>query len=80
MQGRLDDSDRRILYYPRVDARNTTAPMIAEEVDVSAATSKATFVSRSNPGNYQHQLNLEDSSPGAEVFTKFSHAVRCFKC
>lgn len=38
MQARLDDIDRRILYYLRVDARNTTAPMIAEEVDVSAAT------------------------------------------
>lgn len=38
MQDRLDDIDRRILYYLRVDARNTTAPMIAQEVDVSAAT------------------------------------------
>lgn len=38
MRERLDDIDRRILYYLRVDARNTTAPMIAEEVDVSAAT------------------------------------------
>ncbi|MDL5363627.1 Lrp/AsnC family transcriptional regulator [Halalkalicoccus sp. NIPERK01] len=38
MRERLDDIDRRILYYLRVDARNTTAPMIAQEVDVSAAT------------------------------------------
>ncbi|ADJ15553.1 Lrp/AsnC family transcriptional regulator [Halalkalicoccus jeotgali] len=38
MRTRLDDIDKRILYYLRVDARNTTAPMIAEEVDVSAAT------------------------------------------
>ncbi|KYH25776.1 HTH-type transcriptional regulator LrpA1 [Halalkalicoccus paucihalophilus] len=38
MQERLDDIDKRILYYLRVDARNTSAPMIAEEVDVSAAT------------------------------------------
>jgi len=35
---RLDDIDRRILYALMADARNTSAPMIAEEVNVSPAT------------------------------------------
>lgn len=35
---RLDEIDRRILYYLVEDARNTSGPMIAEEVDVSPGT------------------------------------------
>lgn len=35
---RIDDIDRRILYHLVVDARNTSAPTIAEEVDVTPAT------------------------------------------
>ena len=35
---RLDEIDRRILYALMSDARNTSAPMIAEDVNVSAAT------------------------------------------
>ena len=38
MSYRLDEIDRRILYYLVEDARNTTGPKIAEEVDVSAGT------------------------------------------
>jgi len=38
MSYRIDDIDERILYYLGRDARNTSAPMIAEEVDVTPAT------------------------------------------
>lgn len=34
----IDDIDERILYHLTEDARNTSAPMIADQVDVSAAT------------------------------------------
>ena len=35
---RLDEIDRRIIHALMVDARNTSAPMVAEEVSVSAGT------------------------------------------
>lgn len=35
---RLDEIDRRIIYDLMVDSRNTSAPMIADEVNVSPAT------------------------------------------
>lgn len=35
---RLDEVDRRILYHLMRDARNVSAPMVAEEVNVSAGT------------------------------------------
>lgn len=35
---RVDEIDKRILYYLTRDARNTSAPAIAEEVQVTAAT------------------------------------------
>lgn len=38
MEHRVDEVDRRILYALAADARGTSAPMIAEEVDVSAGT------------------------------------------
>lgn len=38
MANRLDEIDRRILYHLAEDARNTSAPMIAEEMNVSAGT------------------------------------------
>ena len=38
MSYRLDEIDKRIVYHLVRDARNTSAPMIAEEVDVSSGT------------------------------------------
>ncbi|SDZ78913.1 transcriptional regulator, AsnC family [Haloplanus vescus] len=38
MDYRVDEIDKRILYYLTADARNTSAPMIADEMDVSAGT------------------------------------------
>lgn len=38
MSYRPDEIDRRILYYLGANARDTSAPMIAEEVDVTPAT------------------------------------------
>lgn len=38
MVDRLDEVDKRILYHLVRDARNTTAPMVADEVHVSAGT------------------------------------------
>jgi DNA-binding Lrp family transcriptional regulator len=38
MDARIDEIDKRILYYLGRDARNTTTPDVAEEMDVTAAT------------------------------------------
>ncbi|UPV98794.1 winged helix-turn-helix transcriptional regulator [Halorussus gelatinilyticus] len=38
MSHRVDEIDKRILYHLAADARNTSAPTIAEEVDVTPAT------------------------------------------
>lgn len=38
MEYRADEIDKRILYYLAQDARNTSAPAIAEEMQVTAAT------------------------------------------
>jgi DNA-binding Lrp family transcriptional regulator len=38
MSYRIDEIDKRILYHLAADARNTTAPTIADEVDVTPAT------------------------------------------
>lgn len=38
MDYRLDEIDKRILYYLAEDSRNTSAPVVAEEVDVSPGT------------------------------------------
>jgi DNA-binding Lrp family transcriptional regulator len=38
MEYRVDEIDRRILYYLARDARNTAAPEIADEMDVTPAT------------------------------------------
>jgi len=38
MEHRVDEIDKRILYYLAGDARNTAAPEIAEEMEVTAAT------------------------------------------
>lgn len=38
MEYRLDDIDRLVLYHLVLDARNTTAPEIAEQVNVTAGT------------------------------------------
>lgn len=38
MDYRIDEIDRRIIYHLAADARNTSAPMIAEEMDVTPGT------------------------------------------
>lgn len=38
MENRVDEIDKRILYYLAQDARNTSAPAIAEEMQVTPAT------------------------------------------
>ncbi|ERG90233.1 MAG: transcriptional regulator [Haloquadratum walsbyi J07HQW1] len=38
MDARIDEIDKRILYHLGRDARNTTTPDVAEEMDVTAAT------------------------------------------
>lgn len=38
MANRLDEIDKRVLYHLAADARDTSAPAIAEEVNVSAGT------------------------------------------
>lgn len=38
MEYPLDEIDKRILYYLAEDARNTCAPLVADEVDVSPGT------------------------------------------
>ncbi|EMA09174.1 Lrp/AsnC family transcriptional regulator [Haloarcula marismortui] len=49
MSRRLDEIDKRIIYALQQDARNTSAPMVAEEMDVS-------------PGTIRNRINqLEDT-------------------
>ena len=50
MANRLDEIDRRILYHLAEDARNTSAPMIAEEVNVSPGTIRNRITQLENRG------------------------------
>jgi Lrp/AsnC family leucine-responsive transcriptional regulator len=50
MANRLDEIDKRILYHLAADARNTSAPMIAEEVNVSAGTIRNRITQLENRG------------------------------
>lgn len=64
MVDRLDKVDKRILYYLARDARNTSAPMIADEVHVSAGTIR----------NRINQLEADGIIDGYHASIDYSHA------
>lgn len=62
MEYRLDDIDRRIIYSLMVDARNTSAPSIAEQVNVSPATVRNRIAQLEEHGiirGYSAQVDFE---------------------
>ncbi|GAD52380.1 transcriptional regulator, AsnC family [Halarchaeum acidiphilum MH1-52-1] len=62
MDERLDEIDKRILYRLAEDARNTSAPMIAEEVNVSGATIRNRIAQLEDKGiidGYHADINYE---------------------
>ncbi|ELY90932.1 Lrp/AsnC family transcriptional regulator [Natrialba taiwanensis] len=61
---RLDEIDRRIIYSLMTDARNTSAPAIAEDVSVSGATIR----------NRISQLEDHDIIDGYHATVDFEHA------
>ena len=64
MVDRLDEVDKRILYHLTRDARNTSAPEIAEEVHVSAGTIR----------NRINQLEADGVIRGYHASIDYSHA------
>lgn len=64
MDNRLDEIDKRILYRLVQDARNTSAPTIAEEVNVSGATVRNRITQLEERGiitGYHAEVNYEQA-------------------
>ncbi len=62
MNTQLDEIDKQILYELAADARNTSAPMIAEKVDVSSATIRNRITELEESGiieGYHAAINYE---------------------
>ncbi|MGM0592587.1 MAG: TrkA C-terminal domain-containing protein [Halobacteriota archaeon] len=66
MDYRVDDIDRQIIYALMRNARNTSAPMIADEVNVSPGTIR----------NRIRQLEEHDILSGYHASVKFEHVDR----
>lgn len=73
MSYRPDEVDRRILYYLGANARDTSAPMIAEEVDVTPATVRNRINQLEEHGiirGYHADIDYEQSN--GKVTTQFT--------
>jgi len=73
MTYRPDEIDRRILYYLGANARDTSAPMIAEEVDVTPATVRNRINRLEEHGiirGYHADIDYENSN--GKVTTQFT--------
>ncbi|KOX97399.1 MULTISPECIES: Lrp/AsnC family transcriptional regulator [Halorubrum] len=73
MTYRPDEIDRRILYYLGMNARDTSAPMIAEEVDVTPATVRNRINRLEEQGvirGYHADIDYENSN--GKVTTQFT--------
>ncbi|MBB6647289.1 Lrp/AsnC family transcriptional regulator [Halobellus ruber] len=73
MTYRPDEIDRRILYYLGANARDTSAPMIADEVDVTPATVRNRINRLEEHGiirGYHTDIDYERS--GGKVTTQFT--------
>jgi len=73
MSYRIDEIDERILYYLGRDARNTSAPMIAEQVDVTPATVRNRIQQLEANGiirGYHAEIDYE--STNGKVTTQFT--------
>ncbi|WP_277553662.1 Lrp/AsnC family transcriptional regulator [Halobaculum limi] len=76
MTYRIDEIDRTILYHLAADARNTSAPMMAEEVDVTPATIRNRIRQLEENGiirGYHAHIDYEATS--GKVTTQFTCTV-----
>ncbi len=73
MSYRVDEIDERILYYLGSDARNTSAPMIAEKVDVTPATIRNRIQQLEANGVIQgYHADIDYESTNGKVTTQFT--------
>lgn len=73
MSYRIDEIDERILYYLASDARNTSAPMIAEEVDVTPATVRNRIRQLEEHGIVQgYHADIDYESTNGKITTQFT--------
>ncbi|WP_435074540.1 TrkA C-terminal domain-containing protein [Halorubrum sp. HHNYT27] len=73
MTYRPDEIDRRILYYLGGNARDTSAPMIAEEVDVTPATVRNRITQLEEHGLIRgYHADIDYESLNGKVTTQFT--------
>jgi len=73
MSYRVDEIDRRILYHLAADARRTSAPMIAEEVDVTPATIRNRVRQLEDSGIIQgYHADIDYERIGGKITTQFT--------
>ncbi|MFC6726082.1 Lrp/AsnC family transcriptional regulator, partial [Halobium palmae] len=74
MESRLDDIDRRIVYELMRDARNTSAPTIAEQVNVSPGTI------RNRIGQLEERGIIRGYTAGVDFERADGHLVNLYVC
>lgn len=73
MTYRVDEIDKRILYHLAADARGTSAPMIAEEVDVTPATVRHRIRQLEEQGIIQgYHADIDYEAIDGKVTTQFT--------
>ncbi|WP_435335881.1 winged helix-turn-helix transcriptional regulator [Haloarchaeobius sp. TZWWS8] len=73
---RIDEIDQLILYHLSVDARNTSAPMIAEEVDVTPATIRNRIRQLEENGIIRgYHADIDYEATDGKVTTQFTCTV-----
>jgi len=73
MSYRIDEIDERILYYLGSDARNTSAPTIAEAVDVTPATVRNRIRQLEEEGIIRgYHADIDYEATGGNVTTQFT--------
>lgn len=76
MNHRIDEIDQLILYHLAGDARNTSAPMIAEEVDVTPATIRNRIRQLEEHGIIRgYHADIDYESTDGKVVTQFTCTV-----
>ncbi|WP_135826800.1 Lrp/AsnC family transcriptional regulator [Halorussus ruber] len=76
MDYRIDEIDKRILYHLAADARNTTAPTIAEEVDVTPATIRHRIRQMEDAGIIQgYHADIDYERTDSRIINQFTCTV-----
>ncbi|MFC6955087.1 Lrp/AsnC family transcriptional regulator [Halorubellus litoreus] len=76
MNYRIDEIDQLILYHLAADARNTSAPMIAEEVDVTPATIRNRIRQLEENGIIRgYHADVDYEATDGKVVTQFTCTV-----